>query len=183
MRGRHVFMGYLYNPEATMKTIDANGWLHSGDLGRLDEEGFLSITGRIKELIITAGGENVPPVLIESAIKAAIPAASNVIVIGDKRKFLSALITLKSDVDAKGNPTNDLVGETLAMVKACNSDATTVAEAVLCPHVQQVIQAGIDKVNAEATSRAQRIRKWVAIKGDFTLNGGEVSKPTLANPP
>lgn len=68
-RGRHIFMGYFKNEQATRETIDAQGYLHSGDVGQLDSKGNLSITGRIKELIITGGGENVAPVLIENEIK------------------------------------------------------------------------------------------------------------------
>jgi long-chain-fatty-acid--CoA ligase ACSBG len=95
-RGRHVFMGYMKDTKATSETIDSEGWLHSGDIGRTDN-GFLSITGRIKELIITAGGENVPPVLIEDEIKKELgQVISNVMLIGDRKKFLSCLFTLKA---------------------------------------------------------------------------------------
>lgn len=95
-RGRHIMMGYLKNEQATAETIDVDGWLHSGDIGVIDKKGFLKITGRLKELIITAGGENVPPVLIENEIKNEIgEVVSNIIVIGDRRKFLSCLVSLK----------------------------------------------------------------------------------------
>ncbi|KAG7513192.1 long-chain-fatty-acid-CoA ligase ACSBG2 isoform X1 [Solea senegalensis] len=93
--GRHVFMGYLNMPEKTEEALDAEGWLHSGDLGKHDQNKFLYITGRIKELIITAGGENIPPVPIEDAVKEAVPLISNAMLIGDKRKFLSMLLTVK----------------------------------------------------------------------------------------
>lgn len=138
--GRHVFMGYLNMPDKTEEALDAEGWLHSGDLGKHDENGFLFITGRIKgrfknqdsrlkadleisrsgtsvcfssfarivsyltglgsisELIITAGGENIPPVPIEDAVKEAVPLISNAMLIGDKRKFLSMLLTIKVHV-------------------------------------------------------------------------------------
>ncbi|KAF1776970.1 AMP-binding, conserved site [Phytophthora cactorum] len=94
--------------EATKKTVDENGWLYSGDIGELDEDGFLSITGRLKELIITFGGENIPPVLIENEIKAELPALSNVIVIGEKRNYLTFLCSLRVEPDAATGapPTN-----------------------------------------------------------------------------
>ena len=83
-RGRHVMLGYLKNEAATRETIDNQGYLHSGDLGKFDENGFLFITGRIKELIITAGGENVAPVNIEDNFKEACPICSNIMVIGEQ---------------------------------------------------------------------------------------------------
>ena len=84
MQGRHVMMGYLNNPEKTEEAIEdgADGFLRSGDVGVINDDGFVSITGRIKEILITAGGENVPPVPIEDNIKQALPCVSNVIVIG-----------------------------------------------------------------------------------------------------
>jgi long-chain-fatty-acid--CoA ligase ACSBG len=95
MRGRNICMGYFKNAEDTSKTIDSQGFLHSGDVGKLTKEGVLFITGRVKELIITAGGENIPPILIENEIKKALPCLSNVMVVGDFRKYLTCLISLK----------------------------------------------------------------------------------------
>lgn len=88
-------MGYFKDDAATKSTIDEEGFLHSGDLGRLDKRGNLIITGRLKELIITAGGENIAPVLIENDIKRNMKFVSNCMVIGDKRKYLTVLLTLK----------------------------------------------------------------------------------------
>lgn len=88
-RGRNNFIGYLSNEQATRETLDQDGYIHSGDVGTKDEDGFVKITGRIKELIITAGGENVAPVLIEDALKNICPIINNVMVIGDEKKYLS----------------------------------------------------------------------------------------------
>ncbi len=89
-------MGYLNAADKTNEVVDADGWLHTGDLAKIDEDGYLYITGRIKEIVITAGGENIAPTPIEDQIKVALPSlVSNSMLVGDKRKFLSILITLK----------------------------------------------------------------------------------------
>lgn len=95
-RGRNCFMGYYKNENETIQAIDERGFLHSGDLGMFDENNNLLITWRIKELIITAAGENIAPVPIEEKIKQSLPFVSNVVVIGDRQKYLVALITLKN---------------------------------------------------------------------------------------
>jgi long-chain-fatty-acid--CoA ligase ACSBG len=98
MGGRHVQMGYLSQPEKTKAAIDDEGWLHSEDIGKVDEEGYLYITGRLKELLITAGGENVAPVPIEDNVKTALPFVSQAVLLGDRLKFLSILLTLKVNI-------------------------------------------------------------------------------------
>ncbi|XP_074650379.1 long-chain-fatty-acid--CoA ligase ACSBG2-like isoform X2 [Tubulanus polymorphus] len=181
MVGRHVFMGYLNMDEKTSETVDNEGQLHSGDIGRLDEHGFLHITGRIKELIITAGGENIPPVLIEDAVKEKLPVISNCMLIGDKRKFLSILLTLKTEVDeATAYPKDELTRPALDWCKAIGSDLKTVDEARKKEDEKFVsaIQQGIDLVNKAATSRAQTIQKWVILPRDFSIPGDELG-PTL----
>jgi long-chain-fatty-acid--CoA ligase ACSBG len=187
-RGRHIFMGYLKGPEASAETIDEEGWLHSGDVVTSDADenphivgisGFFSITGRIKELIITAGGENVPPVLIEEAFKKELPYISNCMVIGDQRKFLSIVIALKVEIDVTtGVASNKLTGSSLDHSESIGSSARTAPEAGACPKWKAILDAGMKKVNERSTSRAQVVQKWCIIPSDFTEAGGELT-PTL----
>ncbi|KAG3099415.1 hypothetical protein PI124_g10357 [Phytophthora idaei] len=149
-------MGYLHDEEATKKTVDENGWLYSGDIGELDEDGFLSITGRLKELTITFGGENIPPVLIENEIKAKLLALSNVIVIGEKRNYLTFLCSLRVEPDAAtGAPTDKLDKVALAVAKEIGSDVTTVSDAQSCEKFRQYISDGMARANTRAVSRVQ----------------------------
>jgi len=141
--------------------------------------GFISITGRIKELIITAGGENIPPVLIEEELKAAMPALSNAMVIGDKRKFLTVLLCLQVEIDIdEGVASNKLTGKALDTSKEIGSDATTTEEAAKDPKWQEYFKAGLKTANEKATSRAQNVGKYTLLPTDFTEKGGELT-PTL----
>jgi long-chain-fatty-acid--CoA ligase ACSBG len=176
--GRNIMMGYLKGEQQTKETIDDDGWLHSGDCGKIDEDGFMTITGRIKELIITAGGENVPPVIIEDTIKEELPLLSNVMVIGDRRKFLSALFTLRVTVDKEGHPTDTLDEKALSIMKEIGSSATTVAEARADEKVTAYLDAGLKRANGRATSRAQNVGKYTVLDHDFSINGNELT-PTL----
>ncbi len=96
IRGPHVFKGYWNNPEKTAETITSDGWLKTGDVGKVDNQGFFTITGRIKDIIITAGGKNITPAEIESALKFS-PYISDAVVIGDKRKYLTCLIMIDQE--------------------------------------------------------------------------------------
>ncbi|XP_061585567.1 long-chain-fatty-acid--CoA ligase ACSBG2-like [Cololabis saira] len=178
--GRHVFMGYLNMPDKTAEALDEEGWLHSGDLGRHDQNDFLYITGRIKELIITAGGENIPPVGIEDAVKSELPFISNAMLIGDKLKFLSMLLTLKCVADENGDPTDELSPEVLDFCQQHGITATKVSEVIASkePALYDAIKQGIERVNGKSTSNAQRIQKWVILERDFSVTGGELG-PTL----
>jgi long-chain-fatty-acid--CoA ligase ACSBG len=110
-RGRHIMLGYMKSDDKTREAIDPDGWLHSGDVGRLDADGFLYITGRIKELIITAGGENIAPVPIENDFKRFCPGLSNVMMVGDKKKFIVCLVTIKTKPLPDGSFGDELDGD------------------------------------------------------------------------
>ncbi|XP_032429055.1 long-chain-fatty-acid--CoA ligase ACSBG2 isoform X1 [Xiphophorus hellerii] len=178
--GRHVFMGYLNMLDKTQEAIDENGWLHSGDLGKHDN-GFLFITGRIKEMIITAGGENIPPIPIEDAVKEAVPLISNAMLIGDKKKFLTMLLTIKCQVNAEtGDPEDELTPEAVELCRNLGSNATRVSNIAggRDRTIHAAIQEGINRVNEKATSNAQRIQKWIVLERDFSVGGGELG-PTM----
>ncbi len=171
-RGRNRFMGYYKNEVATLETIDSEGFLHSGDQGYINKDNNVIITGRLKELIVTAGGENVAPLPIEEYFKELCKIVSNVIVLGDDRKYLSALITLKTDTE--GN----LQKEVLDYLKEVGSTATTILEAINCDKIKFYIQKSIDEVNKKAISRAQLIRKWTILPNEFSIDSGELT-PTM----
>lgn len=163
MRGRHVFMGYFKNEEATKESLDSDGWLHSGDVGMLDDMDFLKITDRKKELIITAGGENIPPQVLEGKLKA-IPVISQVAVIGDKRKYLTALFTLDPEKIEQ-------------VAKEAGSPATDMASASKCKKFNTYIQKQLDDINV-TLARVQTIKKFTILPEEFTIEGGELT-PTM----
>jgi long-chain acyl-CoA synthetase len=159
VKGPNVFMGYYKEEKATNDTL-AEGWLYSGDLGSFDGEGYLTITGRKKDIIITAGGKNIAPKNIEAAIQH-IKGVSQAVVIGDRRKFLSALITLTPEA---------LEQEAAAHGVEPNALPTTPA---FLTHLQQ----GIDGVNSQF-ARVEHIRKFVVLPREFTVEDSELT-PTL----
>jgi len=186
MGGRHVQMGYLSQPEKTKAAIDDDGWLHSEDIGKLDEDGYLYITGRLKELLITAGGENVAPVPIEDNVKTALPFVSQAVLLGDRLKFLSILLTIKTDVDKETQePLDKLLPVTKDWLKKngdCNCETVQDVLSELYEKNNQkltsAIQEGINAANKKAPSQAQKIQKWVVLPTDFSVPGGELG-PTL----
>jgi len=181
MRGRNVFMGYLGAEDKVRESFDADGWHHSGDVGTLDEEGFYTITGRIKEILITAGGENVPPFIIEDMIKKELPCLSHVVLIGDRRKFLSCLLTLKVEVDPDTlEPKSKLADAALDWAREQGSKAETLEDVLRGPDkvLMEAVQAGIDRYNSKATSNAQKVQKWTILATDFSIPGGEIG-PTM----
>jgi long-chain-fatty-acid--CoA ligase ACSBG len=181
MWGRHIMMGYAGRQDATRKDMTEDGWLRSGDLVSIDNEGFHAIVGREKDLIITAGGENIAPQPIHDLVKEQLPVISQVLLLGDKQKFVSCFLTLAVEVDPETmEPTGKLSSAARDWVQAQGSNATTVQEVLEGPDVSVMrgIQAGIDKANKEAVSNAQRIQKWMVIPRDFSLPGGELG-PTM----
>ena len=175
MRGRHVMMGYMYDGEKTKKTIDSEGLLHSGDVGSIDKNGLLKITGRIKELIITAGGENVAPIPIEDYIKRECPGISNVILIGDRRKYLTILVTLKVEQNLDTLQFNNkLVGDALSVDSSC----TSISDARKSIKWKEYIENAMKKYNNDTdycVSKAQKVQKYVILDGDFSVPGGTLT--------
>ncbi|KAG8229430.1 hypothetical protein J437_LFUL000952 [Ladona fulva] len=179
IKGRIIFMGYLNNAQDTKEAFDEEGWFKTGDLGKVDSEGFIYITGRIKELLCTAGGENVAPIPIEDRIKQLIPAVNYAIVIGDKEKFLSALLTLKRTPDKMGLPSDELSDEVKAWCQRIGSKSKTIQD-IIAPDtlVEKEISKVIEEVNRDAISRAQIVQKFKILPTDFTLTYGELG-PTM----
>ena len=163
MRGFNILRGYWKNEKATSETI-IDGWLHSGDIGELDDDGYLKITGRKKELLITAGGKNVAPAPLEDPLRAN-PLIAQAVVIGDNQPFIAALISLDSEM--------------LPIWLANNggNTAMTVAEAAASPIVLNEVQRAIDQVN-KTVSKAESIRKFVVISSELTEASGHVT-PSL----
>jgi long-chain-fatty-acid--CoA ligase ACSBG len=186
--GRHVFLGYIYMPEQTAAHFDSEGYFKSGDIASIDHDndpdipspsGFISITGRIKDLIITAGGENIPPLLIEEHINKYIPVISNCVVLGDRRKYLSVIMTLKTIIDTEtGLSTGQLHPHVLQICENLNSSSQTIHEFMNDEIMMNYIQKQMEIVNHEATSRAQRIQRWKILPIEFSEQNGELT-PTL----
>lgn len=160
VKGRNVFMGYFKDEKATAATLK-DGWLYSGDLGKFDEQGFLHIIGRKKDIIITAGGKNITPKNIESGLKNS-ELISEAVVIGDRRKFLSALLTL--DPDASGKWASD---------NGVKPNGGLHAHAGL----RAAIQGHVDAVNAKF-ARVEHVRKFTILPRELTIEDGELT-PTL----
>jgi long-chain acyl-CoA synthetase len=164
VKGPTVFVSYWGNAEATAATLTDDGWLQTGDIGEVDDEGFLRITGRKKEIIVTAGGKNVAPAPLEDRIRAH-PLVSQVMVIGDGRRYVTALVTIDEEAfpawkEKHGKPAS-------ATVADLRDNNDLIAE----------IQAAVDDANA-SVSRAESIRKFRIVEGDFTQENGQLT-PSL----
>ena len=174
-KGRNTMMGYLKNPEETLRTLDPEGFIHTGDQGKKDEDGFLKVTGRLKELIVTAGGENISPVIIENKVMELSPIISCCVAIGDKRKFISLLVCIRCKLDEEGESTHQLAHDVVTYLEGLGSSAKTIEEAMKDEHVAAHINSVVEQYNKVAVSRAQEIRKWCILPEEFTVGKGELT--------
>jgi long-chain acyl-CoA synthetase len=161
-RGGQVFVGYLGNDAATADALDSDGWFSTGDVGEIDDDGFVRITGRKKEILVTAGGKNVAPAVLEDRIRAH-PLVSQCMVVGDGKPFVAALVT----IDPEGMP---------AWMEA-HGKSGDLGTLTRDPELLAEIQSAIDEANA-AVSRAEAIRKFAILPVDWTEETGELT-PTL----
>jgi long-subunit acyl-CoA synthetase (AMP-forming) len=164
VRGEQNMVGYRNQPEKTAETIDPEGWLHTGDIGEIDDDGFLKIVDRKKELIINAAGKNMSPANIEAAIKTGSPLIGQACAIGDARPYNTALIVLDADF-APGWASKQGIEDTSLEALAENEA------------MRAAVQEGIDAAN-ERLARVEQIKKFTIVKGDW-LPGGDELTPTM----
>jgi long-chain acyl-CoA synthetase len=163
VRGKSVFAGYLNQPEKTAETIDKDGWLHTGDVGSVDEEGYFKITDRMKDIIITAGGKNVTPSEFENELKFS-PYITDAVVIGDKRPYLTVIILIDQENVEKFAQDGDIPFSNYASL--CKA-----------PQVQELIQGEIDKINKKF-ARVEQVKKFFLLENQLTAEDEELT-PTM----
>ncbi|NUW31374.1 long-chain fatty acid--CoA ligase [Nonomuraea sp. SMC257] len=161
-RGRNVFRGYWNNEDATGEVVDGDGWFRTGDVGELDADGYLRITGRKKEILVTAAGKNVAPGPLEDALRAH-PLVSQAVVVGDGRAFVGALITLDP--------------EALEQWRSTRGRAGGAADPAADPEIRAEVQQAVDRANA-TVSKAEQIKKFTILDADITEESGHLT-PTL----
>jgi long-chain acyl-CoA synthetase len=161
-KGGQIFLGYWHNDQATEDTIDADGWFHTGDVGEVDDEGFVRITGRKKEIIVTAGGKNVAPAVLEDRLRGHL-LIDQCVVVGDGRPFIGALVTLDR--------------ETLPTWAEQHGKPTDVDKLLDDPDLHAEIDAAVDDAN-KAVSKAESIRKFRILPDEWSEEGGQLT-PSL----
>ncbi len=161
MRGEHVYQGYWHNEKATGETV-VDGWFHSGDIGVIDDDGFVKITGRKKELIVTAGGKNVAPAVLEDRLRAH-PLVSQCMVVGDQQPYIACLVTIDAEAIVPW-----------ATAKGKSADIASLTDD---PDLHAEIQGAVDEAN-KAVSKAEAIRKFTILPIDWTEEGGQLT-PSL----
>ena len=164
IRGGLVMLGYRGLPDKTAETIDADGWLHTGDIATIDDEGYVKIVDRKKEIIINAAGKNMSPANIEATLKSASPLIGNAVCIGDAKPYNTALIVLDSDFAPAWAAQNGLEGATLESLAHDE-------------RIRAAVQEGVDAANAKL-ARVEQIKKFVIVEGDW-LPGGDELTPTM----
>jgi long-chain acyl-CoA synthetase len=164
MRSECVMLGYLNDPEKTAEAIDPEGWLHSGDIGEIDDDGYLTIVDRKKELIINAAGKNMSPANIEAAMKSGSPLIGQAYTIGDRRPYNTALIVLDADYAPQWAAQHGL-------------DGVTFEQLATEPTVIEAVQEGVDAGNARL-ARVEQIKKFTIVPGDW-IPGGDELTPTM----
>jgi len=161
-KGGQVFGGYWKNPEATAEALEGDGWFHTGDLGEVDDEGFVKVTGRKKEILVTAGGKNVAPAVLEDRLRAH-ALVSQALVVGDRQPFIAALVTIDP--------------ESFPLWAKAQGKSGEVADLVDDPELLAEIQRAVDEANT-AVSKAESIRKFQVLADDWTEEGGQLT-PSL----
>ncbi|HEX5926341.1 MAG TPA: long-chain fatty acid--CoA ligase, partial [Baekduia sp.] len=164
IRGDLVMRGYRGLPDKTAETIDADGWLHTGDIAQIDEDGYVKIVDRKKEIIINAAGKNMSPANIEATLKSSSPLIGNAVCIGDAKPYNTALIVLDADFAPAWAAQNGLEGKSLE--ELAHEDG-----------IRAAVQAGVDGANA-TLARVEQIKKFVIVEGDW-LPGGDELTPTM----
>jgi long-chain acyl-CoA synthetase len=161
LAGAQIFKGYWNNPTATAEAIEPDGWFHSGDIGEIDDQGFVKITGRKKELIVTAGGKNVAPAVLEDRLRANW-LVSQCMVVGDAQPFIAALVT----IDPESFPG--------WLKQAGKPESSTIAAMTNDPDLVAEIQKAVDEAN-KAVSNAEAIKKFTILPEDWTEEGGQLT--------
>lgn len=157
LKGPHVFAGYWNNDAATAEAMTSDGWFRTGDIGELDGEGYLRITGRKKELIVTAGGKNVAPAVLEDRLRAN-PIISQCVVVGDNKPYIGALVTLDQDA--------------LPQILAANNiESAPMSDLIQNADVRALVQKAVNAAN-EAVSNSEAIKKFVILPEDLTIDNG-----------
>jgi long-chain acyl-CoA synthetase len=161
IRGRNIMRGYYNLPEATAEALGSEGWLHSGDVGQIDADGFLTITDRKKDILVTAGGKNIAPQNVENMLKASCPYVSQVVMLGDRRPFCVALITINEESAGK-------------WAREQGIDYKDYADLASRPEVKQLIRDALDAVNAQLASY-ERIKDFHLLDHDLSQATGELT--------
>jgi long-chain acyl-CoA synthetase len=161
LRGRNIMKGYYNRPEDTAEALEPDGWFHSGDVGVVDADGFLTITDRKKDILVTAGGKNIAPQNIEGQLKASCPYISQAVMLGDRRPFCVALVTINEETTGK-------------WAREHGIDSKSYADLASRPEVKQLIRDGIEAVNARLASY-ERIKDFHLLDHDLSQETGELT--------